>query len=70
MVKKAKREVSQIEKDITNQSNQLDEEFVQASEFLANDALNEDEENFNDRLMDEKDDELYQKLRSIDGRKM
>jgi hypothetical protein len=46
-----------------------EEEFVKANEFLINEALNDDDENLNEDLLDQKDEVLIEKLKSIDGRK-
>jgi hypothetical protein len=69
MVKKGKRAPTQLEKQFIDQSNELDEEFVKANEFLTNDAINDDDENLNQTLLDEKDDLLIEKLRNLDGKK-
>jgi hypothetical protein len=69
MVKKAKKAPSPLEKRFIRQPDEQDEEFIKASEFLTNDALNDDDENLNQTLLDEKDDLLIEKLRSLDGRK-
>lgn len=67
MVKKIKA-ISQLEKDISNRTQDLDEEFVRANDYVTNENLNDDEhENFND--LDEKDEILIEKLRNIDGRR-
>ena len=46
-----------------------DEEFIRANEVLVNEALNDDDENLNEDLLDQKDEVLIEKLKSIDGRK-
>ena len=70
MVKKGKNESnSQLEKQMIGLSRELEEDFVKANEFLINDALNDDEENLNQQLLNEKDDLLIEKLRNLDGKK-
>jgi hypothetical protein len=46
-----------------------DEEFIKPNEYLTNEALNEEEENFNEDIFDEKDEALIEKLKSLDGRR-
>ena len=46
-----------------------EEEFVKVNEFLINESLN-DEENLDRRILEERDEELYEKLKSIDRKNM
>ena len=45
-----------------------EEEFIRANEVLVNEAFNDDDENLNEDLLDQKDEVLIEKLKSIDGR--
>ena len=59
-------------KDILSQLAQPIEEedfFLESNTYLENEALNEEEEHFNERLYDDKNEEMIEKLRTIDGKK-
>lgn len=71
MVKKPKDNVlAKMKSKITSYDDESnDEEFIKPNEYLTNEALNEEEENFNDDQFDEKDEALIEKLKSLDGRR-
>ena len=71
MVKKPKDNVlAKMKSKITSYDDESnDEEFIKPSEYLTNEALNEEEENFNDDQFDEKDEALIEKLKSLYGRR-
>jgi hypothetical protein len=71
MVKKPKDNVlAKMKSKITSYDDESnDEEFIKPNEYLTNEALNEEEENFNDDKFDEKDEALIEKLKSLDGRR-
>ena len=62
-----KNKVNEIEEKLQNQKE--DEDFLEANTFLENEALNDEEENFDERLYEEKNKEMIDKLRTIDGKK-
>lgn len=68
MVKKLKAS-TKFEEQLVNNTSDVDEEFIEADKYLENDALNEEEERFDENDYAEKDDELIEKLKSIDGKK-
>ena len=67
MVKKGKNKFTEIEKKLIVESD--DEEFVSANNFIANEVENEEEENYDDGFYQAKDEQLIDKLKSIDGKK-
>ena len=46
-----------------------EEEFIEANTYLENEAINDEEENFNEKAFAEKNEQLIEKLRAIDGKK-
>jgi hypothetical protein len=46
-----------------------EEEFLESNVYLENEAINEEEEHFDERQFEEKNEQLIEKLRSIDGKK-
>ena len=65
MVKASKK------KDIVSQlaNPREEEEFIEANTYLENEAINDEEENFNEKAFAEKNEQLIEKLRAIDGKK-
>lgn len=68
MVKKNKSS-TKFEQQLNINNSDADEEFIEADKYLENDALNEEEENYDENAFTEKDEELIEKLKSIDGKK-
>lgn len=68
MVKKNKSS-TKFEQQLNINNIDADEEFIEADKYLENDALNEEEENYDENAFTEKDEELIEKLKSIDGKK-
>lgn len=64
--KKASK-VNEIESKLQNQKEE--EDFLVSNTFLENEALNDEEENFDEKLYEEKNKEMIDKLRTIDGKK-
>lgn len=59
-------------KDILSQLAQPTEEedfFLESNTYLENEALNEEAENFDERAYEDKNEEMIEKLRTIDGKK-
>jgi hypothetical protein len=69
MVKKNKFSTKFEEQLINLNKNDSEEEFIGANKYLENDALNEEEENFNENTFSEKNEQLIEKLKSLDGKK-
>ena len=69
MVKKNKFS-TKFETQLANlNTSDAEEEFIEADKYLENDALNDEEEHFDENTFTEKDEELIEKLKSLDGRK-
>ena len=68
MVKKLKAS-TKFEQQLVNNTSDVDEEFLEAEKYLENDALNDEEEHFDENHYAEKDEQLIEKLKSIDGKK-
>ena len=60
-----------IERQLKTQSGGVEEEdlFLESNVYLENEALNDEQEHFDERLFEEKNEEMIDKLRSIDGKK-
>jgi hypothetical protein len=43
--------------------------FIEANEYVKNEALNDDDQYLNDEILDEKGDQLIEKLKSLNGKK-
>lgn len=69
MVKKRTKLESELEKKIGFSNEEINEDFIEANQYLVNEALNEDDEANRNDFDDDKDDRLLEKLRSLDGRR-
>ena len=69
MVKKVRFSTKFENQLATFNNSDADEEFIEADKYLENDALNEEQECFDENTYNEKDEELIEKLKSIDGKK-
>ena len=70
MVKLGKNK-KDIESQLKNSRNVEDDEdlFIESNVYLENEAFNDEQDNFNERLYEEKNEEMIEKLRTIDGKK-
>ena len=59
-------------KDIVSELQKPDEDddmFLESNAYLENEALNDEQEHFDEKVYDEKNEEMIEKLRTIDGKK-
>jgi len=70
MVKLGSKKKKDIERQLKAPREDQDEDlFLESNVYLQNEALNDEEEQFNERDYQEKNDQMIQKLREIDGKK-
>ena len=58
MVKKNKSS-TKFEQQLNINNSDADEEFIEADKYLENDALNEEEENYDENAFTEKDEDIF-----------